>query len=378
VPPVLWNGLRYRWRATSHRLSHLGSRFTDDGHETALRIGAFPPDKATVKAWYTRLDGLPVARGVSRVRVQGPIGQTVTARVEATLPPEVGEHGVGALPLLAGFRVAPEANRSGWHFGRLALRLYPVERRGDRLAFDLQVLMRPSEAPELFHFGNVGWSYDLDCSYDVDVEWLVLLPTAPLPFEEGTWTTTVHRGLDVEHSDEVVLERPASPTCPCAVGVRGLDLEVGSVAGQRRRSRVLRYHTGRNIRELGLWVELDALDDTSVRLRPGVAMSNRPRGSVGYQLLLTAVVLAAFVGALLIDATTVRILLAMLGAGVGLVGLIWPGGPWAFPSVPWSLRTALDLVVVGLPDGAEATSGDVSGLHDVPDEPHTSTQPFDG
>ena len=277
----------------------------------------------------------------------GPIGQVVTARVAAVIDPDdataalLDEPDAVVLPLLGGFRLHPVANRTGWHFGHLGLQLGEVERRGGRPCFDVDVTLRPSEAPELFHLGNVGWSYDLDCAYEVDVEWMALVaPAGQLPGQRRSWTTTVHRGLDVQLRDEVVLERPGTPACPCAVGLSGLEVQIGSVTGQRRRSRVLRYHTGRNVRELGLWVEAGPADDDTVRLLPGVAMSNRPRATWLSQLLLVAVVAGSFTAAVLLPGPTVRILFAMFAATLALAGLIWPGGPWAFPAGPWSLHAS--------------------------------------
>jgi hypothetical protein len=266
-------------------------------------------------------------------------------------------------------------NRSGWHFGRLALDLGPLRRGADGVVFDIEVILRPSEAPEFFHLGNRGWSYDMECVYDVEVDWVVIVGAPEvLSIEPRHWETEVHRGITVERTEELRIGCPpgvAPERCP-AVGLHRFDLEVDAIAGQRRLSRILRYYTGRNIRELGLWVEMDHDEQTGVSvLKPGVAFSNRAAFGWMLPLALALVVIGAAVGGVLVEGDVGKLLIA-LAVAVASFGLAWPGGPLALPSVPWSMRAAIECTLLYLPRDALAHPGTVTAVHRARGEPHES------
>lgn len=376
---LLWNGIRYRWRRTSHRLAWLGTGFSENQHDMSLKIGAFPPDIADYTAWFTRIPASPditVKRGVATgLRPSGFIGQAMRARSTVTVPLGEGAVPVHAVALLGGFRIKSVGNRSGWHFGRLGIQTGPPRPVPDGFAFDVDVVLRPSEAPEIFHIGNRGWSYDRDCSYDIEVDWVfVAAPPDRLPIEPRRWSSTVLRGLTVERTDELRVGCPPGvrpERCP-AVGLRAFDVEVDAIARQRRFSRILRYYTGRNIREFGLWMELDHDEEAGVSLlRPGIAFSNGTALGWTLPLLVTLVMAGAAVAGWMIGGTMGSLLLALAFA-MAVFGLAWPGGPLALPSVPWSLTAAIECSLLYLPDGMTAEAGSIVAVHEAPEEPYAS------
>ncbi len=385
----LWNGIRYRWRKTSHRLSWLGTGFASDRHELTLKIGRFPPDIADYTTWFVRLPEMEDVTVVSGIAVglqpRGIIGQTARARTTVHVSSEALSHqglsgpDIHGVAVLGGFRVRSVGNRSGWHFGRLALDLGPLYRGSEGLAFDVEVTLRPSEAPEFFHLGNRGWSYDLPCIYDVEVDWVVILGAPEvLSIEPRHWETEVHRGITVERTEELRIGCPpgvAPARCP-AVGLQRFDIEVDAIARQRRLSRALRYHTGRNIRELGLWVEMEHDDESGVSLiRPGVAFSNRAAFGWMLPLGMLLCVVSAVVGGVLWGGTMGGLLIA-LGVAVAGFALAWPGGPLALPSVPWSMRAAIECSLLYLPGTALAHAGSVTAVHRERSDPHESVAPL--
>ncbi len=386
---ILWNGLRYRWRKTSHRLALLGTRFGDGRHELTLKIGAFPPDVARYTTWFTRLpedpgDRVQVFTGVATgLRPSSIIGQTARATITVRVAADgldldgLGEPDVHGAALLGGFRVRSVGNTSGWHFGRLGIDVgLPRRAAGEGgIVFDIEVVLRPSEAPELIHLGNQGWSYDMPCTYDVEVDWVLVIgrPDA-LAVEPRAWTAEIHRALADERADELHVGCPpgvAAERCP-AVGLRRFDVEVDAIVRQRRRSRILRYYTGRNIRELGIAVEVDHDDDSGVSLlRPSVRFSNKSALGFLLPLGIGAVLGSGVLGGLAIGGTPGWIV-AAVALAVGSFGLALPGGPFALASVPWSLRAALDAVLLYLPEGVRAEAAQVEGVHDANEEPHAS------
>jgi len=385
VEPLLWNGIRYRWRRTAHRLARLGTGFVAGEHELTLKIGAFPPDTADYTAWFVRLPevaGVVAVRGVAaKLQVSGVIGHTARARAVVRLPAPAllrpdQAHGVA---LLGGFGVRSAGNRSGWHFGRLGIGLGPLRRTPEGLEFDVDVVLRPSEAPEIFHFGNLGWSYDRPCVYDVEVDWVVVVgePEA-LPIEPRRWEVTVPRGLEEERTEQLRVGCPPGvrPERHAVAGLRGFDVEVDALARQRRRSRILRYYTGRNTREFGLWIEADHDPQTGVTLlKPGVAFSNRAALGWTLPLAVTLLMVAVAVAGYLVGGVTGGLLIG-LAVAMASFGLAWPGGPLALPSVPWSLRAAVDCSLIYLPEGAEATTGTVRAVHEAHDDPFGSAAPL--
>ncbi len=376
---LLWNGIRYRWRRTSHRLAWFGTGFSGETHDMSLKIGTFPPDVADYTAWFTRIPESPdvtVRQGIATgLTPSGIIGQPARARTTVTVPLGGGAAPVHSAALLGGFRIKSVGNRSGWHFGRLGFTLGEVRKVPDGLAFDIDVVLRPSEAPEIFHIGNRGWSYDRDCTYEIEVDWtLVVAAPEVLQIEPRRWECEVLKGLTVERTDELRVGCPPGvrPERCAAVGLRGFDVEVDAIARQRRLSRILRYFTGRNIRELGIWVELDHDEETGVSmLRPGVAFSNGT--ALGWPLpLLVTLFMAGFAVGGYVLGGTVGTLLMALAFGMAAFGLAWPGGPLALPSVPWSLKAMVECSLLYLPEGATSEAGSINATHDANEEPHAS------
>jgi len=351
VSTSLLTGFRFRWNLTSHRLPLLTADARDPAR-FALKIGAFPPDRAVVDVTRTRVDGLDAPVGSTpALHLAEPLGQVARTTHRVRLPAGSVGH-----PLLQGFAFDRVDNPAGWHFGRLAISLGEVHDDGRGPCFDVHASVRPSESPEHIPFGNKPWQYDQDAACTVVVHW-VLVPSPTEP-EAHAWSGTVP--LAVEADLHAPIELPPEH----AVGLRGFALDMTTPDRARRTSRMLRYLTGRYVRELGVGIEPG---------EPATAWatgSNLPRGHLLYKVMALVSVPVLWALCVVNGWSPLGVIAFGPAAAMTYLLVFWPGGTFRFPVTPWKLEASLDVLAVPLPADATAHAEIAHGLLDAPDPPH--------
>ncbi len=356
---VVWRGFHFQWALTSHRLPLLGSRFDADGPEFALRIGAWPADKAMVATRACRL-GAParvVARGVVELRPSGPIGH-LSAAEQGIVVPSVPDCDV--VCVLDGFRIAALVNPAGWHVGGIGLDIRPTGPD----SFVARVELRPAESPHPAIFGLGAWSWDQPCAHDVSIRWAAIaVPRGSLRVGRGT--TSVASALGTTIVDWAPALAPAGPDDACLL--TGFKLLIDAPATQRRRSGYLRNLNGRYVRELGVGIQGGV---------PAVHLSNAPRFAVRLGAVSGLYVMAAMAVVAVVVATQWALGVAVLIA-LALVTWAWPRIWFQAPAVPWALEVQASCAILeGVSaqplDQTWAHRGDVSRPPDPPDHGATA------
>lgn len=340
--PVVWRGFHFRWGLTSHRVPFLGSKVGEDGPEFALRIGSWPPDKATVTTRSCRLaaPARVVARGVVDVSLSGPIGQVSSAEQVIDVP-LIDDCDV--VCVLDGFQIAAQVNPAGWHLGGMGLEVAP----SGPGSFRLRAELRPAESPHPGIFGLGVWSWDEPCAHDVSLRWAAIaVPQGALRVASGG--TTVASALGTTIVDWAPAMIPAGAEDACLL--TGFRLRLDAPRKQRRRSGYLRSLNGRYIRELGVGIEGG---------QAVVHLSNAPRflirlGAVlGLYLLAATAVLAILMGTQWAFAAAVLVVL-------GLATWAWPRIWFQAPAVPWALDVETSCAIL---EGVAAQPLDARWLH---------------
>ena len=321
---VVWRGFRYRWGLTSHRLPRLGTQMTDAGPEFSLRIGAWPPDRATVTTRGCRLD--PPARVVERgevaLQVSSRIGQPSRGSAPIAVPSVAGSE---VVVVLDGFDLVARVSAAGWHVGALGVSVVDGAR--------IDVELRPAESPHPGIFGLGEWSWDMPCTHDVRVRWAAIaVPVGTARRARGQAKVGSALGTTVVDWEPTI--SPAGPESTCLL--TGFRLRLDAPARQRRRSGYLRHLNGRYLRELGVTIEEG---------RPAVHVSNAPRFTIR---------LGAVLGLVVVALTGIATIWATPQWGVGLVALValglltwvWPRVWIQAPAVPWALDAVVEWVTL--------------------------------
>ncbi|MBI4616393.1 MAG: hypothetical protein HY720_22470 [Planctomycetes bacterium] len=165
---LLWNGLSYEWEGHPHRLSVLGSRYEvgsvdpwtgalEGSHEFSVRIGSFPPDRASYESRYEAVRSRAVEFGQIRVgpiELEGRIGAELRREVEfettlAAMGIRRSPRRPRAVALLAGLSVRSTGWESGWHFQGLGVGVSRARIHEDgSVTLAARAFVRPADSPD--------------------------------------------------------------------------------------------------------------------------------------------------------------------------------------------------------------------------------------
>jgi hypothetical protein len=211
----VWGGFEYQWVKHAHRLSLLMSRFSEDSHELALKIGACPPDTAKYEVPYQMLTpshGLLVRQGTITLQTSGKINhwQSGSGTAAVKLPESGAEN---AVVVLNGFRIRSRSLDlsntgkscnlkgkigvwgmtvatgckkracakwdSGWHFSGISIGVKAIREPGKALTIQANVKVKPSDSPDEINGGDcrchgANWPTEIACPHRIEVDYLVL------------------------------------------------------------------------------------------------------------------------------------------------------------------------------------------------------------
>lgn len=313
-------GFHWRWRITSHRVPIVEFTLFDEPR-ASLEIGAFPEDRATITIDAVGCDAL--AHGSIDLDLSGRIGHSVHGRAAVAVPPPPPGH----CAVLAGLSVRAQHCAPGWHLGRLAA---SVELDGDSVVAGIS--LRPSEAPEPLPFGTRPWTFDLPATHRCSVHWAIV-PAGPAVAWAGELPEAVEDSL-------------RGPAAPGPHALTAFDIEFDSPVHQVRNRRLLRYLTGRYLREFGVGISSEG---------PWACASNLPSHRALLRLAFFVFVAATGAGAGFLMPSVPGLLLAAIFGGALTALVRWPGGPACFPVTPWRMHTSVAAVAVaGVPERARA------------------------
>lgn len=271
-PAFIWNGFYFRWNNYPHRLSILGSRIRHSiqehnkqllytQHELSLKIGNFPPEKASYFVPYTAIATDDIMMGVghstphqlcSKIGEEAHATQTIRVKLsELTFVKNLsGLNKQNVAVLLNGFHLTSVNNQSGWHFGGLGISLGEVKWVGDdTFEFDAQLFARPSRGPELLTHGNKKWNYKQDCIYELSFDFKVVSgDKEEVNFvSQNVGQSQLDEHTTFHHNNVVEISGEANKYEQALTGLRGFkfELNIHDKAWFKKR-------TGRYMRDLGV------------------------------------------------------------------------------------------------------------------------------
>jgi hypothetical protein len=202
---LLWNGFYYEWNGHPHRLSILGSRFSDinfgnnnlsANHTYSLKIGSFPKDTGDYNIPYRTFrskrffvgygasNAIPLSckiNSVSRISTSHSI--KLSDLVSSSHIKSI-KSGDSVLVALNGFKITNKDAfnfTAGWHFGGLGIGIENTKVVKDKIKFDITAFVNPSESADVLTqadslFG--GWDSDNPCQYNLLVDYVVFVGSA--------------------------------------------------------------------------------------------------------------------------------------------------------------------------------------------------------
>lgn len=167
VGAVLWQGFRHKWDDNPHRLSQLGSYFSDvnfevsswgesitANHKSELRTGAFN-DSASIysKGQFLKSSVLGIHHGNVKpdcLTVRGKVGEksTVSCEQEISLSDIGFENYDQVSVILRGFRLWSPSYKTGYNTRGFSIRLIPIKKTATGYVFKARFSIHPEHSPD--------------------------------------------------------------------------------------------------------------------------------------------------------------------------------------------------------------------------------------
>lgn len=164
---ILWQGFAQKWQNNPHRLSQLGSYFSDveysststgavvaAKHKNLFRVGAYN-DTAHVKTkgQFFSSSALEIYHGATEpecLEVKGEIGKKAVAYCEITLPlSSLGFKNPDQMTvIMRGFRIKSKSYATGYNTRGFSIRLIPGRKTANSYTFRARFAIHPEHAPD--------------------------------------------------------------------------------------------------------------------------------------------------------------------------------------------------------------------------------------
>lgn len=164
---ILWQGFSQKWQNTPHRLSQLGSYFSDvkskstatnvvvsAQHKNLFRVGAYnDTGHVKTKGQFLSSSALEIYHGATEhecLEVSGPLGKKSVANCEISLPlSSLGFENLDQVSVvLRGFRIKSKSYTAGYNTRGFSIRLIPVRKTANDYTFRARFAILPEHAPD--------------------------------------------------------------------------------------------------------------------------------------------------------------------------------------------------------------------------------------